>query len=168
MRKIIETTLIGFIAIAVVSGCGSPETKEESKASSTDITQQKLKAERTFVQLAGDDLENLSQGSSFTLTSEETNSPINLSFQVTRKQETMPGITSITAQTINEANGQAALLIRGGKLSGRIDLFSANKRYRLAYDTTRESHFLEIVIPDSLDELEGSSPMTPKREEMDY
>lgn len=146
----------------LISACGSADKNTDAKSGESHLTNESAKTDTTFVEIDAKDLENLNKGDEMKIYA-DGDSAISFTLNIRRVDEAIKGIRSISAYVDDSETSQAALILREGKLTGRIDLFSRDKRYRLAYDTTSGRHFLQEVHKDSLDILEDSEPLVPEQ-----
>lgn len=102
------------------------------------------------------------KGDSFTITKADGSRVFNL--EVRRSQETIPGITSISANIEDRGTGLASLLLRDGKLSGLMDLYKERTRYRVGYDLVKGAHYVQEMPKEEMDVIQGSEPLSPGRE----
>ena len=84
-----------------------------------------------------------------------------LTLDVRRVQETIPGITTISANIGNKETGLATLLLRDNRLTGMVELYKENKKYRVQYDTAQNASYLQKILPEEMDVLEGAKPLSP-------
>ncbi|WP_020403457.1 hypothetical protein [Gracilimonas tropica] len=162
MRKIIVKHH-GFILMVclLVTACGAPETKKEVKSSKSGLKSAGTKPETTFIELDRNALETLTKSDEIRIYADDDSAFI-FTLNIRRVDEAIKGIRSISAYVDDSETGQAVLILRKGRLSGYMDLYSRNKKYRLAYQTTSGRYFLQEVNKDSLDILEGGEPLAPR------
>ena len=166
MKNDINKFFVWGLTLFVITTCGSPEKEKKVKSTANaDITNQQLMAAHIYVEITPANLTNIKKGDDLMVVSEDSAKTFTLN--VRRVSEAISGITSISTYVDNSETGQAALILRDGMLSGQIDLFDQDIRYRVGYDTTRQAHYLQRVNKDSLDVMEGGEPLVPKREPLE-
>ena len=153
-------TLTSFLVFSC--GKSGQENEPKTEASQTEaLKQDTAKAERLYINFDIETLASVKKGDSFEIEVAEKDEPLNL--QIRRAQETIGGITSISANIGNGDKGQATLVLRDKKLSGIVDFFDEKKKYSLQYDSTRNSYYMLQMLPENMDVLPGSAPLTPNR-----
>lgn len=81
--------------------------------------------------------------------------------KVRRHQETIPGIYGIMAQLGGKADGVANLVYREGSLAGSITDYNSDASFEIRYDSTRQSHYLNMIDRNAEDKLPGGKPLRP-------
>ena len=160
MKK--QTSFLSIILIGLVLlACGKTEQNETPAKPDSQSVQPEdtTDNERLYVNLDVAAASALKQGDTLRIGMEGQDKVFNL--QIRKLQESIPGITSISANIESRDTGLATLILRDGKLSGMLDLYSQNLKYRVQYDSTRQSHYLEELLPEDLDQMEGSAPLEP-------
>lgn len=82
---------------------------------------------------------------------------------INRIQESLPGITSISADIGGIDNAQASLIMRDGKLFGILNFYKKMTLYEVGYDTTIGMQYMKKMGPGDIDKIEGSKPLVPKQ-----
>jgi hypothetical protein len=118
-----------------------------------------LSAEKYYFEMDLEFLSSLKRGDTFEITT--TNREMALTLDVRRVQETIPGITTISANIGNKETGLATLLLRDNRLTGMVELYKENKKYRVQYDTAQNASYLQKILPEEMDVLEGAKPLSP-------
>jgi hypothetical protein len=157
----IVVVVVGFL---MLTSCGkqekkSPQTSEEPQEIQAEDS---LSAKKEFVEVDMSTVSSIKKGESFEIKVQNEDQAFQL--QVRRVQESIPGITSISANIGDRDTGLATLLLRNGKLSGILDLYKEGKSYKVGYDSTASAHYIQEILPEDRDELEGSAPLVPGRD----
>ncbi|MAO66544.1 MAG: hypothetical protein CL666_16255 [Balneola sp.] len=160
----VHSIIIASIFLTAVA-CGSSEKENEPEKVASDITEQKLTADHIYIEVSPSDLGSVKKGDEINLAAEDTSMSFTLTIR--RVSEAVKGIKSISAYVDDSETGQAALIFRGGRLSGQIDIFDQDLRYSVAFDTAQGAYYLQQVNKDSLDVLQGSKPLTPDNKTID-
>ncbi|MEX0846012.1 MAG: hypothetical protein WD022_12065 [Balneolaceae bacterium] len=159
-------TLILIAGLFVFSNSCGNENQKAQKTSTNDMENSEVYDEAAdsssmyYIEIDLSKLEELSQGDKINLSLIDQDKSYTL--VVRRAQETMPGILSISANIEDRETGLASLNFREGRLTGMLDFYKENTRYRVSYDPKKNMHFILEVLPSERDEKEGGDPMTPK------
>ncbi len=121
-----------------------------------------LSTDKELIEVDMNVVNSIKKGGSFVIRKEEGGEEFNL--QVRRVQQTIPGITSISANIEDQGTGLASLLLRDGQLTGIMDLYKQKVRYRVGYDSVAGAHYVQEMLKEEMDVLQGSEPLVPDRE----
>ncbi len=162
--KIIPSTFVVLILVLSLFSCSKKEQKKEGSVEkevppTQSIQEDSLSAEKLYFEADMKALGLLKKGDTFEIKTKDGEKAMTLG--VRRVQETIPGITSISANIENKETGLATLLLRDGRLSGMLELYQENTKYRVKYDTVQNAPYLQEMVPDELDVLEGGEPLKP-------
>ncbi|MCH2449297.1 MAG: hypothetical protein MK198_04050 [Gracilimonas sp.] len=155
-----------FITLVLVLSLFCCTKKEQGKEGNVteevhptqSVVPDTLSAEKYYFETNLEFLSSLKRGDTFEITT--TNREMALTLDVRRVQETIPGITTISANIGNKETGLATLLLRDGRLTGMVELYKENKKYRVQYDTTQNASYLQKILPEEMDVLEGAKPLS--------
>lgn len=155
-----------LIAGVMLLSCGKKEREEATPApAESQISQEAHKdstsAEKYYFGIDRDFLGSLKQGDTFEIATR--NQEMIYKLNVRRVQEAIPGITSISANVEDTNTGLATLLFRDGKLTGVLDIYKGGIKYRVQYDSSESTHFLQEILPEEMDALEGGTPLSPRK-----
>ncbi|MCP9291269.1 hypothetical protein [Gracilimonas sediminicola] len=162
-----KNTIPIFVALVSVLSLFSCSNKEQEKEASVmkevkpnqSEPSDTVSAEKYYLEADIEALSVLKKGDTFEVKTKE--GQMALTLDVRRVQETIPGITSISANIGNKEKGLATLLLRDGRLTGMLDLYQENKKYRVQYDTERNASYIQEILPGEMDVLEGGKPLNP-------
>jgi len=79
--------------------------------------------------------------------------------QISRIEETMPGIISVTGNLGTNETGQAVFILRDGKLAGMVNMYADGSSYKLAYDDDSKRHYISLINPDDKDNSPDAAPL---------
>ena len=85
------------------------------------------------------------------------------SLVIKRSEEMVQGIISIIADVDDKETGMAIFIVREGKISGKVDMYTADESYTIGHDSTSNRHYIVPIIPGQQDVLEGEEPLTPPK-----
>lgn len=157
--KKINPAILVCTLLIVQYGCGSEDKKKPEVSSSESHALPKI-----YVSTDLPEMSELSEGDTLKITVDETDEMYQL---IVRKvQENIPGIQSISADIGNRESGLATLIFRDGRLSGFMDIYKSNKRWQIEYDDEKNAYYLNVIMPEDRDELEGGEPLTPPNKRM--
>jgi hypothetical protein len=161
-----------FVGLITLSACGGEKKNAEEQEPIAEETEQmenqpvknadSLSTDKETIDVDMSKVNSLKKGDSFIIQKADGSESFNL--KVRRVQETIPGITSISANIEDQGTGLASLLLRDGKLTGLMDLYKARTRYRVGYDSVAGAHYVQEVLREEMDIKEGSAPLVPDRE----
>lgn len=144
-----------FLVCAVILTSCSNEKEVEAIKPSPEV---KKVAEKIFIKIDASEFTDAKKGD-IIHTSLQDGMAYDL--HISRISESVPGIVNILANVGSQDIGQAALILRDGKLAGSIDMYSLKMRYTLAYDSTMAQHYIQEAFLDDEKVLPGSKPVTP-------
>jgi|GEM_PF-6303607 len=147
---------ISIVVLVFVLACSKSETPEKESSTPAPIVQDESVA-KIYVDIESDQLTSPKNGDAISVRVEEGSM---YTLYITRIEETMPGIISISANVENKEVGQAMLILRDGKLAGSVNMYSDGTSYNIAYDNEVQRHFITLVNPEKRDVLPGGEPLT--------
>lgn len=148
-----------------MGACSQSEKKKEEipEAPAAAPNNHELTQQREFIELEMpvSELTGLKQGDTFQI----TNTSLDTTYQlvVRRNQEVIPGSVGLSANMPDRETGFASLVIQGEKLTGSLRFYKQEKRYRIQYDSASSGYYLSEILPEDVDELEGSTPLEGPR-----
>lgn len=152
-------------------GCGEERKSEEQPQALAENEQMEnqpvknsdsLSTEKEPIEVDMSVVNSIKKGGSFVIRKADGEEVFNL--QVRRVQQTIPGITSISANIEDQGPGLASLLLRDGQLTGIMDLYKQKVRYRVGYDSVAGAHYVQEMLKEEMDVIQGSAPLVPDRE----
>ncbi|WP_428235680.1 hypothetical protein [Gracilimonas sp.] len=165
-KSAITTFIIGLSCLLAIS-CGKTEQKNgqdaEPNGQAQVLNEDTTQTEKLYVEMDVEAIPSLKKGDTFQIKMADSEGE-EMNLQIRRIQETIPGITSVSALVENSEKGQATLTVKGQKVTGIIDLFDQKKKYTFGYDSTMNSYYLSLMNPEDMDILPGSAPVTPNEE----
>lgn len=147
---------ISIVVLVFVLACSKSETPEKENSTPAPIVQDESVA-KIFVDIESDQLTSPKNGDAISVRVEDGSM---YTLYITRIEETIPGIISISANVENKEVGQAMLILRDGKLAGSVNMYSDGTSYNIAYDNEVQRHFITLVNPENRDVLPGGEPLT--------
>ena len=147
---------ICIVAVVFVIACTKQEVPEKANSTPVPDVQEEMTA-KIFVDIDTNQLVSPKNGNVISVKVEDGSM---YTLYITRIEETMPGIISFSADVENKEVGQAMLILRDGKLTGSVNIYSDGTSYNLAYDSEEQRHFFTTVNPDNRDVLPGSLPIS--------
>jgi hypothetical protein len=157
----------------VLNACGNKSSKPETEnraAASSDKTEMSTETDvrnevvvdsaRSYIEVNLTELQGAKRGDRIRL--HLVGREMSYDLAVQRVQEQVPGIKNISAHIVNKETGLATMNIRDGRLSGILDFYSKDLRYRIGYDSGEDRYFILETKVQSLEEKAGDDPMTPK------
>lgn len=165
------TSILGLFL--VLNACGNKSPKQETEnsteatsgktemAEKTEVQNQVVdESTRTNIEISLAELQEAKRGDRIILQINDQEKSYELVVQ--RVQEQVPGIKNISAHIVNKETGLATLNLRDGRLSGILDIYKEDLRYRIGYDSSQDQYFVLETKVQSLEEKAGDDPMTPK------
>lgn len=166
--------LTGFLGLfLILNACGNKSSKTQSENAAevqsentempaeTEVRNQVVnESSRTNIEIDLAKLQDAKRGDRITLQIESQERSYELVVQ--RIQEQVPGIKNISAHIVNKETGLATLNLRDGWLSGILDIYKEDLRYRIGYDSNEDQYFILETKVQSMEEKAGDDPMTPK------
>ena len=151
--------IAGLLIIGLMISCGKTPEQKGAKVSENQPVQSEgsVATDKYFFEADSAALSALKQGDTYVISVPEQEKAFDLKVQ--RVQETIPGITSISANIVDRETGLATLMWRDGRLSGTLDLYKENLKYTVQFDTSRKAHFIRELKAEETKELEGGEPL---------
>lgn len=165
------TSILGLFLI--LNACGNKSSKTQSENASeaqsentempaeTEVRNQVVdESTRTNIEINLAELQDAKRGDRLSLQIVKQEKSYELVVQ--RVQEQVPGIKNISAHIVNKETGLATLNLRDGRLTGMLDIYKEDLRYRIGYDSSEDQYFILETKVQSVEEKAGEDPMTPK------
>lgn len=141
--------------LVVISFACSSETKTKTEAAPESKVEEQSSS-KTMINLDISELAKANQGDAIEVTLQDGSS---YSMIIQRKEETMPGIVSISAIINNKETGLATLILRDNKLAGNVAMYEVGLSYSVSYDEESQQHYIIEVDPNEKDVLPGGDPL---------
>lgn len=152
--------------LTIVLGClfmASCTKTEQGKLSEAPGEPSEKTFEKIYLTLDVGQVSSLESGDEYILRTEDEQREFVL--QVQRVQETMPGIITIAANVEDRDTGLASLVIKNNRITGSLDLYKENIRYKVRFDSTSNSHYIQEMTPEEREQREGGTPLLPSQNE---
>lgn len=153
--------LIALVSVLSLYSCAKKEQEKQGSVMkeaqpALSAPSDTVSAEKYYFETDIKAIGSLKRGDTFEITTR--NGEMALTLDVRRVQQTIPGITSISANIGNKETGLATLLLRDGRLTGMAELYKENKNYRIQYNAAQNSSYIQEILPGEMDVLEGGEP----------
>lgn len=136
---------------------------EQEKSSETPGEQSEENFEKIYLTLDVEQISSLESGDEYIFSTEDEQREFEL--RIRRIQESMPGIITIAADIEDRDTGLASLVIKDNRIIGSLDLYEENIRYKVRFDSTSNSHYIQEMTPEEREQREGGTPSLPSQNE---
>ncbi len=154
---------LGFsicLLLFITTGCSNKEQPEAQATIPEFYESDEVDQASVFVEVDTEALSNSSSGDDIQI---ELSDGTTYTLQISRIEETMPGIISISAFVNDQETGQATLILQNGRLNGTVQMFNERMTYKLGFEDYTNKHFLAPVNPEEKDVIQGAEPLeTPQ------
>lgn len=146
-------TQILTIALLLFFACSKAD-KVDNKSSNSNEAE--MSESKKVIDVDSLQLVDISEGDTIDI---NLNGEIWNQLKVTLVESNMPRIIGVSADIVDGETGHASFILREGKMSGTITLYTQGETYNLRYDEAVAKHYIELVNRDQKNVLLGGEPL---------
>ncbi|MEQ9308023.1 MAG: hypothetical protein RLN90_01110 [Balneolaceae bacterium] len=151
-KKEILTQLL-TVALLLFFACSKAD-KADNKASTS--AENVLSESKKIIEVDRLQLVEINEGDTIDI---NLNGEIWNQLKVTLVESSMPRIIGVSADIVDGETGHASFILRDGKMSGTITLYTQGETYNLRYDEAVAKHYIELVNREQKNVLLGGEPL---------